>query len=61
MVDHVLGRFSKEERELVEEAIVRAADSVEVSMKEGFEKAMNIYNKREKLDASSSRPSEGEE
>jgi PTH1 family peptidyl-tRNA hydrolase len=48
MVDHVLGRFDKEEREQVDVAIERAIEAVETAIGEGFEKAMNLYNKREK-------------
>jgi len=44
MVDHVLGRFRPDEREAIGEAIERAADAVETALREGFEKAMNVYN-----------------
>lgn len=44
MVSHVLGRFRGEERDLIQEAIERAADALETALKEGFEKAMNLYN-----------------
>lgn len=44
MVDHVLGKFRPEEREEISEAIDRAADAVEAAMREGFEKAMNLFN-----------------
>lgn len=50
MVDHVLGRFSKDERELVDEAIERTADAVETALREGFEKAMNVFNRRPATD-----------
>ncbi len=45
MVDHVLGRFRSDEREDVEIALERAADAVETALREGFEKAMNVYNR----------------
>jgi PTH1 family peptidyl-tRNA hydrolase len=45
MVDHVLGRFRADERQIVAESIERAADSVETALREGFEKAMNVYNR----------------
>ncbi len=41
---HVLGKFTKAEREDVDEAIVRAADAVECICERGFEAAMNVYN-----------------
>lgn len=44
MVDHVLGRFRADERAIIEEAIERAADAVEMALRENFEKAMNHYN-----------------
>jgi PTH1 family peptidyl-tRNA hydrolase len=44
MVDHVLGKFKPAEREAVSEAIDRAADAVEAALREGFEKAMNLFN-----------------
>jgi PTH1 family peptidyl-tRNA hydrolase len=44
MVDHVLGKFKPAEREIVSESIDLAADAVEAAIREGFEKAMNLYN-----------------
>ncbi len=44
MVDHVLGRFRREEREAIADALQRAADAVETVLWDGFEKAMNVYN-----------------
>jgi PTH1 family peptidyl-tRNA hydrolase len=44
MVSHVLGRFRGEERELIQEAVERAADALETALREGFEKAMNRFN-----------------
>ena len=46
--DFVLGRFGREEKPLVEEMIVRAADAVESIIKDGPETAMNSYNRRPK-------------
>ena len=45
MVDHVLGKFRPEERETVHESLERAADAIEAALRDGFEKAMNLYNK----------------
>lgn len=44
MVDHVLGKFKPSEREAVSESIDVAADAVEAALREGFEKAMNLFN-----------------
>ena len=43
-IDWVLGRFSKEEQPIIEDAIRRAADAVEYILRHGFERAMNVYN-----------------
>jgi PTH1 family peptidyl-tRNA hydrolase len=45
MVDHVLSRFRPDEREIIAEAVQRAADAVETALREGFEKAMDQYNR----------------
>ena len=44
LADYVLGRFSPQERELVDQAIIQAADAVEMILSEGIEAAMNHYN-----------------
>lgn len=46
LVDYVLGHFTKEEREVMENAFREAADAVEVMVAEGPEAAMNLYNKK---------------
>lgn len=43
---YVLGRFRKAELEAVAEMLERAADAVEMIVREGVEKAMNRYNRR---------------
>ena len=43
-VEHVLGRFSDEEKPAVDAAIARAADAVECLVSEGINIAMNRYN-----------------
>jgi len=43
-VDWVLGRFSPEEKPLIQKAISRAADAVECWLNHGIDKAMNEYN-----------------
>ncbi|MFQ5734789.1 MAG: aminoacyl-tRNA hydrolase [Planctomycetaceae bacterium] len=42
--DYVLGRFSKQERAEIDDAVQRAADGVELWLKEGVEAAMNAVN-----------------
>ena len=42
--DHVLSRLPKAERELLDQAIVRAADAVEVLLGEGSDVAMRQFN-----------------
>ncbi|MHB0869034.1 MAG: aminoacyl-tRNA hydrolase [Chloroflexota bacterium] len=42
--DHVLGRFSAEERPLMEEALARSVEAVEIALSEGMEAAMNRFN-----------------
>ncbi|KNF07804.1 peptidyl-tRNA hydrolase Pth [Gottschalkia purinilytica] len=44
LADFVLGRFSKEERVYIDEAIERAASAVELIITDGINKAMNKYN-----------------
>ena len=43
-IQHVLGRFHPDERELIEAAISRAADAVEAIQREGLAKAMETFN-----------------
>ena len=42
--DFVLGRFSSEDRVLIEDAFIRAADATELIVQDEFDKAMNQYN-----------------
>ena len=44
LVNHVLGRFSGEERKIIDQAVERAANAVEVILKEGADAAMNQFN-----------------
>lgn len=44
IIPFVLGRFSKEDRALVEEVMKTVAVSVETIIKDGIEEAMNKYN-----------------
>lgn len=44
LADWVLSRFSARETELLEPAIRRAADAVQVILREGLERASSLYN-----------------
>lgn len=44
LVNYVLGKFSAEERKIIDQAVGRAADAVEVIVKEGADAAMNRFN-----------------
>ncbi|QXM07224.1 aminoacyl-tRNA hydrolase [Crassaminicella indica] len=44
LAEFVLGKFSKEERPFIDEAIKRAAESIETLISEGIDIAMNRYN-----------------
>jgi len=46
LVGHVLGVFSKDERELLENTLARAADAVQLAASSGPEKAANEFNTR---------------
>ena len=43
-IDHVLGPLSREDRALVDDAVKRAADSVESILTDGIASAMNRFN-----------------
>lgn len=46
LADFVLSRFSKKERELVDEAVGHAADALELILQDNIDGAMNKYNKK---------------
>jgi PTH1 family peptidyl-tRNA hydrolase len=45
-VSHVLGKFSPQETQLMPEVLQLVVDAVELSLKQGIEKAMSLYNSR---------------
>jgi peptidyl-tRNA hydrolase, PTH1 family len=45
-VSHVLGKFAPQEANLLNSVLQLVTDAVEVSLKDGLEKAMNIYNNK---------------
>ena len=44
-VDYVLSPFTAREREVIDDALPRAADAVETLLFQGIEPAMNLYNR----------------
>lgn len=46
VVSHVLGKFPPKEAEAISEIMEWVLSAVELSLKQGFEKAMNLYNGR---------------
>jgi peptidyl-tRNA hydrolase, PTH1 family len=58
--DYVLGRFTPEQRPLVQEAVEKACDAVECWVEHGIEQAMNEHNKRITSDSSNEK-TEGQE
>jgi peptidyl-tRNA hydrolase, PTH1 family len=47
LADHVLARFETDERAIIDEVIVRAADAAEMFIDEGIVAAMNRYNRKD--------------
>lgn len=51
LANYVLGGFAKEEKKMMEDAVIRAASSIECIIEHGIDRAMNEYNvKPEKED-----------
>ena len=46
-VDYVLSRFTKQQQEIIEGAIQKAADAVEYILEYGYSKAMDKFNRNE--------------
>jgi peptidyl-tRNA hydrolase, PTH1 family len=46
-IDHVLSTFHRMEKQAVHEAILSAADAIEMILSDGLDAAMNEFNKRE--------------
>ena len=45
-ISHVLGKFSPKENKLMTQVLELVVDAVELSLKQGIEKAMSLYNNR---------------
>ena len=48
LADYVLGRFSTEDRKIVDEAIAKAGKAVDIMISQGPDAAMNEFNKKAK-------------
>ena len=46
LADHVLGRFSSEDREKFEDAVKDAVDAVSLMVQDRTDEAMNLYNRK---------------
>ena len=44
-IDHVLSRFNRKERKIIDPTLVQAADALDMILEEGIEAAMNAYNR----------------
>lgn len=47
LADYVLSRFPKEDRVLVDEAMIRAVDAASLIVRDEVDEAMNLYNKKQ--------------
>lgn len=46
-IDHVLSRFSRKDRAIIDQATEQAADALDMILEEGIEAAMNVHNRVE--------------
>jgi PTH1 family peptidyl-tRNA hydrolase len=51
LADHVLATFEPHERPVLDDAVARAADAVEVFITDGIGAMMNRFNRREDTEA----------
>jgi len=47
LADYVLGHFTKQEREIMDEAAKRAVSAIRMMITEGPDEAMNVFNKKQ--------------
>ena len=45
VVNHVLSRFNRKDRQVMDVTLEQAADALDMILKEGIEAAMNVYNR----------------
>ena len=55
-ISHVLGKFSPTENQLMAQVLELVVGAVELSLKQGIEKAMSLYNSRTITENSGSKP-----
>ena len=48
-IGHVLGKFSGAEKEALSDLMVISHDAIVCSLREGVEKSMSLYNKKEAI------------
>lgn len=46
LADYVLGHFTSQERDLMDNAAIKATEAIKVIMSDGIDKAMGAYNKK---------------
>lgn len=46
-IDHVLSRFNRKERQIMDVTLTQAADALDTILEEGIDAAMNLYNRSE--------------
>ncbi len=46
LADYVLGHFSRDEREIMDETTIHATEAIKTIITDGIDKAMNQYNKK---------------
>ena len=59
LADHVLAKFDADERSVIEDAIVRAADASEAFIADGVADAMNRFNRKDEPDTGNGKPATG--
>src|SRR6186997_77133 len=56
LADHVLAKFEPDERSVIEDAVVRAADASEAFIADGVADAMNRFNRKDEPDPGNGKP-----
>ena len=59
LADHVLAKFEPDERSVIEDAVVRAADASEAFIADGVADAMNRFNRKDEPDPGNGKPATG--
>ena len=56
LADYVLGHFTKEEREVVDEAVIRATEAIHMILTDGVDQAMNRFNRKKEQAEEETKP-----